>query len=232
MMQCRLLGMPTTRLLLALVVLVPAVQSASGSPPTCHTPRTCPKTCPEGREESFDAYVYRPSTPQVRNAIREVQSQMQGQEEVSMVENAGFIKVPLHHFCCHTAEEQTRIEKAVTTMGWAPIELGLQGFLCTSGEDHALHVGVTPASKKELTTLVRLIRHYAGVETGINEEGLQPIGPRIDAFRLRLATVTQNAPFAELQQVVEAAGLLGNVTVQFIQVGAITARAYNRPQKP
>lgn len=158
-----------------------------------------------------------------------------------MVENAKYVKIILHQFCCHSLEEQHRIELALNTMGWEPVDVALQGMTCTTDEGAeaavgyqgqllGIHAGVTPASHQALTRLSRLIRHYAGTETGISEERKGAIEPRIAAFRMRLGSV---GPAFDLRKVAEEIKKMPageSFKSQWIQVGAITIQAY-KPKK-
>merc|ERR1711924_16622 len=84
-----------------------------------------------------------------------------------MRENARYVRIPLHHFCCHTTEEKEKIEHAVSSFGWSPVDVELEGGLCTtSGSESGdipgigIHFGVSKKSHEALVTLTRLIRHF------------------------------------------------------------------------
>jgi len=64
--------------------------------------------------------------------------------------------------------------------------------------------------------LTRLIRHYAGKDAGIK------LGPRISAYRARLATVLPGYPMDAGMKAIEKQGKLEPIKSSWINVGEIT----------
>merc|ERR1711871_1832550 len=187
--------------------------AAAAEDPTCPSEHVCPP-CPEGRKQSFDAYIYRPSMPKIHGELA-------GIKGMEMVENARYFKIPLHHFCCHTEEEKEKISTGLDNIGWAPTEVTMTGGVCTTGEGgkKGIFLGVDKKSHKELLSLTRLIRDYGGKENGIK------LGPRIDAFRARLATVESTYDVAKAIQLVDNHGSLEPFTFQYFNCGMLTIQA-------
>merc|ERR1719160_173194 len=207
--------------LIALVTLL-LLCGGAYSAETCHAEESCPP-CPAGKGESFDAYIYRPWTPKNRDAVMALSSTFAQPpyKGFQSMDAQRYVKIPLHTFCCHSAEEQNQIEHAVDSMGWVPVNITLAKGWCTSAADGArgLHLGVDADTKAQLVKLTRLIRHYAGKETGIK------LGPRMGTFRARIATVARDFDTDAAVAHINTQGPLETFMSQWMNVGAVNIGA-------